>query len=304
MKDTSIRPPALLILIILFFTQCNNKKVKVGENTNNEIPERIICVGQHTTELLIKLGLQKKIIGWCFPDSEKQPKVPMISKLYPSKEAILSMSPDFIFSGFAGTFKKENLGDRESLKKLGIDSYVSYYRTLEGVRPITYLDFFMDIQEIGRIFNIVEESQKLEDSLKKEFLQTSRQVKPKSQKTKVLVLSGIFPNGEILVTGGYDLSTNLLEMAEGNNIFDYMEKQEFVASIEDILKLNPEFIVLKESINDPGANFSKKILLENPSLKNLIAVREQKFIVVEFSSLFPSLKNIDAYKKIVLELNK
>ncbi|MEI6881461.1 MAG: ABC transporter substrate-binding protein [Bacteroidota bacterium] len=250
---------------------------------------------------MIKLNQKDKIIGWCFPDSKIQPDLPLISNQYPSKEVVLSMKPDFIFSGFLGTFKDERLGSRESLKKIGIETYISTSRCVEGQRPVTYDDFFKDIVNIGKIFNVEERATFLVDSIKQEIKSAKQNIKIQKDSLKILIFSGVYPTGEILVAGGYDISTSIVQEAGGKNIFKQEKKQELITSAEVILEKNPDIIVLKESLSDPNAALTRESLEKNSVLKNLKAVKNKNYVIVTFDSLLPGLNNIDALKKMIKE---
>ena len=76
-------------------------------------PERAVSLTQHTTEIMLALGLQDKMVGTAYLDDAILPqydaaykKIPVLSDKYPSHEVLLGVSPDFVISGFASAFAR------------------------------------------------------------------------------------------------------------------------------------------------------------------------------------------------------
>ncbi len=73
-------------------------------------------MGQSMAELMIKFGLQDKVVGVGYLDKsfskydDEISKMPIIAKSWPSKEAIIALKPDIIYS-MSSAFKEDRVGD-------------------------------------------------------------------------------------------------------------------------------------------------------------------------------------------------
>ena len=283
----------------------SNKQALKTINSNNNIencsfnieyqnvPEKIITIGQHNTEILIKLGLKDKIIGWCFPDNEPLPNLPLIADQYPSKEIFLEKLPDFVFSGYLGSFDNNRLGSREYLKGININSYVSTARCITHNRPTNIDDIFIDISNLGKIFNVEEKAIELIASMKEKLANITNS-KSKQERVKVWIFGGAYSDGISLTTGSYGLANQLVELAGGSNVFQDVAKQGFETNIEELIIRNPSVIVVKESIKDPKAKRSINFLTSNKALSSIDAIKNQRFVVVPFTALMPGIGVTDA----------
>lgn len=80
-------------------------------------PKRVVIMGQSMAELMIKFGLQDKVVGGVgYLDKsfskydDEISKMPIIAKSWPSKEAIIALKPDIIYS-MSSAFKEDRVGD-------------------------------------------------------------------------------------------------------------------------------------------------------------------------------------------------
>lgn len=266
-------------------------------------PERVICIGQHTVELMESLGLEDRILGWCFPDNLPYPSFPIISERYPSREVILELSPDFVFTGYLGSFKAKNIGSREFLSQLGINSYVSGTRCLDSIRAITLNDVFTDYLKLGEIFRVEERAQEIVDSLQ-QIIHSMRSDIPDSSRVSIWVFGGAYSDGAFLSEGGFGLANHLISLSSGQNIFQHIPKQGFELNIEQVLSRNPEVILVKQSHADPGGKASIEYLKNHKSLSELPAVKEHRFITVPSNYLLPGPNCIKALHLLGAEIAK
>ena len=87
--------------------------------------------------------------------------------------------------------------------------------------------------------------------------------------------------------------TNMIETAGGENIFDDVDGRWKTVSWEEVIDRDPELIVLTEA--DWSTSQEKiDLLLSNPALADITAVKEQRFVVLQFSSLVPGIRNATA----------
>src|ERR1700712_5438673 len=95
-------------------------------------PQRVVSIKSTSTEMLLALGLQDKIVGTAFADGPvpaadkaAYDKIPVLSDQVPGQEALLALNPDFVYGGWESNFSADGAGDRATLQGLGIGTYVS-----------------------------------------------------------------------------------------------------------------------------------------------------------------------------------
>ena len=82
---------------------------------------------------MLELGLEKRMVGTAYqrnrPIGSQYKKaydsIPILASGQPSMEKLLSVNPDFVYSGYPDGFSKSNGHTREDLKKLGIKTHLS-----------------------------------------------------------------------------------------------------------------------------------------------------------------------------------
>ncbi len=124
-------------------------------------PKRVVIMGQSMAELMIKFGLQDKVVGVGYLDKsfskyeDEISKMPIIAKSWPSKEAIIALKPDIIYS-MSSAFKGDRVGDISFWNDRGIPVLPAVNFTIG--RSID--EYFKDIKNFGLAFNIENETNK------------------------------------------------------------------------------------------------------------------------------------------------
>ncbi|EGR09711.1 iron compound ABC transporter, periplasmic iron compound-binding protein [Vibrio cholerae HE48] len=130
-------------------------------------PERVITVGQASTELLYRLDLHDKVIGtsnW-FTDVAKEfegvnAKVERLADNFPSFESVISKRPDLVMADFLFAVGPQGVvGTREQFQSLGITSYVLDSECVgsssDGSPTAFRLDsLFQSIKNLAHMFNV------------------------------------------------------------------------------------------------------------------------------------------------------
>ncbi len=301
-----------LVFAVLGFVSCktkNSDQYKTAKNPplvlkNCELeiplvksPERIVVIGQHTTEILLSLGLKSNIIGWSFPDNNPLPEVNQISSGYPSKEVFFSLSPDFIYSSYKGAFQTNRLGDRDYLLAKGIPSYLSTYRCDDSTL-VSFENIYGELRDLGKIFDREEAADSVVEVMRSKVASITANTQQSNLPT-VWVFGGSYAQGTLLTMGAKDFSTTLIQMAGGRNIFEDVDAQGFETNVEEVIARDPDIIIIKETINNVNGKRSKDFLLQNPNLAQISAIRNRRFLVLTFTSMMPGVKSIVALDKMV-----
>ncbi|GLI04673.1 lipoprotein [Paenibacillus tyrfis] len=264
--------------------------------TFKEAPKRAVSLNQHTTEIMLSLGLEKSMVGTAYMDDEILPElkekytaIPVLADKYPSLEVLLGAEPDFVY-GRKSAFAEKGVGTVEALKEKGIEAYVSKgtyvpFGTLE--------DVYEDISNIGRIFNVQAKADALVESMKAKVKEIQLKVGKPEKPLRVFA----FDSGQdTAYTAGKSLSTELIQLAGGKNIFDDVEKGWAKVSWEEVVKRDPEVILIFD-YDKPSAAEKIKFLQSLPALANVTAIKNNKFVIMPLSDVFEGVRNTTALEK-------
>ena len=262
-----------------------------------EPPSRSITLNQHVTEVMLALELQDHMVGTAYIDDEILPQyqaayqsVPVLAEEYPSREVILGQNPDFLYGGFRSAFGDDAAGSQEELNKLGIGTYLTSSICNIG-SPDTLDDVYTDIGSIGAIFGVSDRADALVNALSQEVADAAPQAGGTGDPLRVFM----FDSGDDAPYTAVCCSmfTNMIETAGGKNIFDDVDGRWKSVSWEEVIDRDPELIVLTEA--DWSTSQEKiDLLLGDSALADITAVKEQRFVVLQFSSLVPGIRNATA----------
>lgn len=250
-------------------------------------PERIVSLAPSITETLFFLGLGDKVVGvtkYCNYPPEAQSKTIIGGVIDPNYEIILSLKPDIVMMTVEGNTKESF----NKLSDLGLKIFVTNPRNFEGV--------FKTILDIGKICKVETRAKFLVDSLRAE-LEKIKKISSGKHKPKVFVLLSLNP----LMTAGKNTFINeIIENAGGINIGKNSKQNYPIFNREEILKLNPDIIILTES------KIGKDELLNLfPEWKHINAIKENKIFKIDPDILLrPSPRVVLATKIIAQLINK
>lgn len=275
--------------------------------TYTEPPSRAITLNQHVTEVMLALELQDHMVGTAYIDDEILPQyqaaydsVPVLAEEYPSKEVILSQDPDFIYGGFRSAFGDDVAGSQEDLNSLGIGTYLPKSICNTG-SPDTMEDVYADIQAIGAIFGVSDRADAMVEQFKQQVSEASALGALPGAPPRVF----LFDSGDDapFTAACCSMFTNMIENAGGKNVFDDVEGRWKTVSWEEVIDRDPELIALTDA-DWSTAQEKKDLLLTNPALADITAVKEQRFVVLKFSSLVPGIRNATAIAELAEALGQ
>lgn len=269
--------------------------------TYNKVPKTIVSFNVHTTENLLALGLGDKIVGTSYKNAEILPslkaaydKIPQLSPKYPSMESVLNVNPEFVY-GASFAFSEKATGTVADFVKNGIMPYVA-----KGTytKEETMQDVYDDFDTLGKIFQITDKSNKIVSDMKSKISSVQDKV---SSKPKVKVF--VYDSGENdAFTAGKCLETNIITLAGGDNLFKDTDKTWDTVSWEAVVKSNPDYIIVNNYGNktaDDKINFLKS----NPALKDMNAIKNNKFIIMSLPDTLAGIRNADAVENLAKQLH-
>lgn len=249
-----------------------------------EAPKRAVTLNQHATEVMLALGLESSMVGTAYLDDEILPEfkekydaIPVLSKQYPSKEVLLAARPDFAYAGWKSAFGEKVLGSRSDLEQQGIMTYVQ--ESSNKTSP-TLEDVYEDILHIGKIFRVESRAQTLVDSMRAQLEEIRSQIGDIDSPQKIFV----YDSGEDKAyTAANTYLTDLINKVGATNIFDDINKSWAEISWEEVVARNPEVILIVD-YGDITAEQKEQLLLSQPALAEVKAIKDKRFIVMPLSA--------------------
>lgn len=269
-------------------------------------PARAISNDVNLTEMMLVLGLRDRMVGytgisgWKTLDPEMRAGVaelPELSAKYPTKEVLAAAEPDFFFAGWNYGMKVGGEVTPETLAPLGIKTYELTESCIHlGPRPRASMeDMYTDILNLGRIFGVSERAEALVAGWKAYLARLTAGV-DRSTPPRVFV----YDSGEKapFTAGAHAMPSALIEAAGGRNIMDDLEKSWAEIGWETVVERNPEVIVI---VNYGDVTAAQKIafLKDNPAFAGIAAVRDDRFVVLDYVEATPGPRNIRAVEKLV-----
>ncbi len=294
----------MLVFLMLMISGCGNAQpitnnqeapkeasyqpVEIQNNdrviTFTEAPKRAVTLNQHVTEVMLALGLEDSMVGTAYLDDEILPeyqqqyaKIPVLSDKYPSKEVLVAAEPDFVYAGWISAFSENNSGSIEELEKMGMKGYIHESSLIVGP---TLEDVYMDIINIGKIFNVEAKAIELKENMQKEM----KQIQEKIGKVESPIPVFVFDSGEESpFTVGKNYMTQLIALAGGQNVFSDLEKNWGNVNWEEVVQRNPEIIVIVD-YGEQTAEQKINQLKSNPALTSVPAIENERFVVLPLSA--------------------
>jgi iron complex transport system substrate-binding protein len=250
-------------------------------------------MNQHTTEVMLALGLQDQMIGTAYLDDTILPEladayaaVPVLASEYPSQEVLINAGPDFIYGGFASAFAEPDLFTRAELEQFGTHSYLTAAACLNG-QPLTMDDIYADVLNIGRIFGVEDRATKLVSEMQRGIEDVVGKIPEASRATRVMLYDSETDAPFVAAccgAGGLAIAT-----AGGLNVFDDLPGGWQNANWEAVVARNPDVIVLVQA-DWSSAQEKAAYLLSTPSLGIVNAIHNVRFVTVPFTSTSPGIR--------------
>ena len=272
--------------------------------TVESAPERIVTIKSTTTELLLALGLGERIVGSAFLDgplpaslAEDGADLNVISDFVPGQEAVLALTPDFVYGGWESNFSAEGVGERAALADLGIGSYVSPAACKGDAMPdpLTFDTVFAEIDEAGALFGVPDAAAEL---VAEQEAELAALTPPTGDTTALWYSSG---TDAPYVGAGIGAPQMIMDAAGLTNIFADLQDTWTSAGWESVVAANPSVIVLVDATWNTAD--SKIALLEgNPATAGLDAVVNKRYLVVPFAAGEAGIRNVEAAGSIIDQL--
>jgi len=301
----------LSLAVLLFCTKAALADPVTVQSCNRQVtfdkpPSRAISNDVNLTEMMLVLGLRDKMVGytgisgWKTLNEEMRAGVaelPELSAKYPTKEVLAAAEPDFFFAGWNYGMKVGGEVTPETLAPFGIAVYeLTESCIFVGPKAKSNMqDMYADILNLGRIFAVDARAEDLVAGWKSRLAEVTAGV-DRTRPLRVFV----YDSGEQapFTAGAYAMPTAMIEAAGGVNIMDDLEKSWAEIAWEPVVERNPEVVVIV-NYGDVTADQKIAFMKGNPAFATIDAVRNDRFVVLDYVEATPGPRNIEAVEKLV-----
>ena len=275
------------------------------EVTFERAPERVVAIKSSTLELLLALGLEDRVVGTAFSDgpvpdeyADAAEGLDVLSDKVPSQEATLAAEPDLVFAGWESNLSAEGAGDRATLGALGVDTYVAPAACKEEgymPDPLTFDEVFSEFEEAGAVFDVPDAAADLVAGQRAAL----EAIEPNGDGLTALWYSS--GDDQPFVGAGIGAPQMIMEAAGLENVAADVHDTWTSLSWEAVVDADPDVIVL---VDAPWNTADAKIaaLESNAATAALPAVRQGRYVVVDFPSTEAGVRNVAAVAAIVEQL--
>lgn len=284
-------------------------------------PERVITVGQASTELLYRLGLHERVIGtsnW-FTDvaeeyEEVNAKIERLADNFPSFESVVSKRPDLVTADFMFAIGPQGVvGKPEQFHSFGIPTYVLDSECVVQGVDVSSTEFrldslFQSIRNLSRMFDVQEQG----DELIREMQGREAAAIAEAQQRNLNNLSAVFwfSSADIQmdpwVAGTTGVPAWMLSTLGINNVIDAPEEWPSVGW-ESIARANPDVIVIAEMTRRrfDADDYQKKLdfLRSDPVTRQMAAVVNNRIIIMDAHAMRATLRSMEGLEHLVEALS-
>lgn len=243
----------------LTFTDASKRTVKLPKPA-----QRVVSLAPSNTEILFAVGAGKQVVGRDdlsdYPTEAKS--VTSIGSTFKklNTEAVVTLKPDLVLA--ANLTPAEQV---KSLEDLGITVYVLG-------NPKDFDGLYQNLITVGQMTGHEDEAKKLSESLKTRVKNVTDKIKNATAKPKVFYeLDGSDPIKPWTSGPGTFIDT-MITVSGGENIGKGLKDQWAQMSSEEIVKQNPDIIVL----GDSNYGITAEKVSARAGWQNIAAVKNKK----------------------------
>ncbi|WP_151775687.1 ABC transporter substrate-binding protein [Streptomyces abyssomicinicus] len=264
--------------------------------TYEEPPSRVVTIHQHPAELMLSLGLKDRMVGTAFPDSAVLPElradfasIKELAEKEPSFETVLEAEPDLVYGGYGSAFAENEGRSRKAFADAGIDTHLN--REYCGEKQVTMEDTYEEIRTVGEIFGVSDRAETLVSDLRARVEKASAAVEEAPETSVFVYDSG---DKSAFTAGGKSLGTELIRLAGGENVFADLDDVFGDVSWEQVVERRPEVIAIYDYAGAGSVETKKEFLLAQPALKDVPAIRNERFVVLPLTATLVGVRSAHA----------
>jgi iron complex transport system substrate-binding protein len=292
--------------------------------TFTKAPERAIGLGQNSAEILLLLGLERKMAGTAFWPSKVLPQletanssVKLLTVEFPTFETILAENPDFVAAALPSLIgPSSKVAKRDDFDRIGVPSYLSpstclstdavkdEYGSRDKLWNMELL--YREIDELSQIFDVAERGQALiADFRKREALLRANVPAGDKKLSYVFWFSSQSPAADAYLGGGNGASSFIADLLGGENAIK-AEAEWPTLGWESIIAANPDVIVVANldrnrwELDKPEAKIA--FLNTDPAVRQMPAVQNKAIAVMDGQAMNPTIRTIYGAEQVAEQL--
>lgn len=283
--------------------------------TFDKAPERTVSLDQGSTEILLSLGLEDKVVGtasWTDPIlpslEEANAEVPRLADNAPTYEVVMGTDPDFVTASFARHYKTEGgVASRERFAETNINTFLSPTdcegsKTINGggTRSVALTEdkVYEEISTLAEIFDVQSRGEELISELKSRADAATKDINGSGQTVAYWFADTNTP----YVAGGLGSAAILSNKMGLKNVFADTADDWPAVGWETVVEKNPQNLVLGDLLRDrfPGDRLDDKeeFLASDPLTSTMDAVKNERYIALHGAEMNPSIRFVDGLEKI------
>ena len=275
-----------LLIISMFIISCAKKNDENAKKGENKKYNRIVVLDPATVEMIYMLGAEDKIVGVANLERSKVWPEEKVAKLEsvgtfikPSLERIITLKPDLVITS---ALTDDNLNN--GLKSNNIEAKRIQANSIEEI--------FTNFMEVAKMLGKENEANKIIAEKRAKLEEIKKMAT--GNKKGLFVMSA----SPLMVFGNDNLPNDIMKLLNIKNIAENQKGRNPIVTPEFIMKENPDIIITL--LPNPA-----QIVATNPQLKNVNAIKNSKFIVVNSSQILRgSPRTIDQIEEIAKAVAK
>ena len=275
-----------LLIISMFIISCAKKNAENAKKGENKKYNRIVVLDPATVEMIYMLGAEDKIVGVANLERSKVWPEEKVAKLEsvgtfikPSLERIITLKPDLVITS---ALTDDNLNN--GLKSNNIEAKRIQANSIEEI--------FTNFMEVAKMLGKENEANKIIAEKRAKLEEIKKMAT--GNKKGLFVMSA----SPLMVFGNDNLPNDIMKLLNIKNIAENQKGRNPIVTPEFIMKENPDIIITL--LPNPT-----QIVATNPQLKNVNAIKNSKFIVVNSSQILRgSPRTIDQIEEIAKAVTK
>ena len=275
-----------LLIISMFIISCAKKNDENAKKGENKKYNRIVVLDPATVEMIYMLGAEDKIVGVANLERSKVWPEEKVAKLEsvgtfikPSLERIITLKPDLVITS---ALTDDNLNN--GLKSNNIEAKRIQANSIEEI--------FTNFMEVAKMLGKENEANKIIAEKRAKLEEIKKMAT--GNKKGLFVMSA----SPLMVFGNDNLPNDIMKLLNIKNIAENQKGRNPIVTPEFIMKENPDIIITL--LPNPA-----QIVATNPQLKNVNAIKNSKFIVVNSSQILRgSPRTIDQIEEIAKAVTK
>ena len=266
--------------------------------TFQKAPQYAVSHDINMTQMMLALGLRPHmagysgVTGWKTVPPEMAATLgglPELASKYPSVETLLNANVDFFFAGWDYGMRVGGDLTPQTLQPLGINVYeLTESCAFVMKRHAASLDdTYNDLRNLGKIFDVQDRANALIVQMQAQVAQVQKNLP--ADKPRVF----LYDSGEdrAMTSGRLGMPQALIDAAGGRNILDDIEASWTRVNWETVVERNPQVIVIVD-YSETTADQKEQLLLNNPALQSVDAIKNQRFIVIPYVQATPGIDNV------------